>query len=38
MTRLFVAYIRLILEYASQAWSPINIDLINCVEYSTTFY
>ena len=32
MTRLFVAYICSILEYASQVWSPLNIDLINRVD------
>ena len=32
MTLLFVAYIRPLLEYTSQVWSSINIDLINRVE------
>ena len=33
MVKVFIAYIRPILEYASQAWSPTNVNLINRVEH-----
>ena len=32
LTRVFVAYVRPILEYASQLWSPNTIDIINRLE------
>ena len=32
MSRIFVAYIRPLLEYASQLWSPSAIDFINRIE------
>ena len=32
MSRIFVAYIRPLLEYASQLWSPSTIDFINRIE------
>ena len=30
--RIFVAYIRPLLEYASQLWSPFTVDFINRIE------
>ena len=32
MAHVFVAYVRSILEYACQLWSPSTVQLINCVE------
>jgi hypothetical protein len=32
LTRVFVAYVRPILEYASQLWSPNTVDMINRLE------
>ena len=32
MSRIFVTYIRPLLEYASQLWSPFTIDFINRIE------
>ena len=33
LTRIFVAYVRPILEYACQLWSPCTIDFINRIEH-----
>ena len=32
MYRIFIAYIRPVLEYASQLWSPSTVDFINRIE------
>ena len=41
MVKIFIVYVRPILEYASQVWSPSNVNLINrvvCKDYSLSVY
>jgi hypothetical protein len=38
LTRVFVAYVRPILEYACQVWSPCTVDTINRIEHVQRLY